>query len=504
MSRKHFPIVATLFAAIAAVHLWSLMRFPAPFVDEGWLASRAWAFVHTHRAFGPLDGDVFERFEGYWTFFPLLPTMIQSYALRLSAAPALFPVRMVSLVFGLLLLAAVYTIANRLRGQRFGLLSVSLVSMSGPFFYSAHLARHDILAAALGFWAVALYLNSPSWWADLLSGLCAGLAFEIHPHSAIYGPAIVALYFSDWRWSTIRQPRFWSFVAGVSIGLIFYVDIHILPYPQTYFALNRLFFAPSHTPPVFTLDPRIIVQATGNTGLLLVVVYQLLVPLVVWSVVALAHRRSKADKTLLVLNVALVIAAILLFRGTLYYRAILLTPAIDMLVAALVIEVSQRPWQGRRRDYVCRALVWGLCAGFIAINLSKLHVDQWDAYEKVQSRINQAVQPDDSIMAPPIFWLGLYDHAYDSWEELVYYRHYAPDTTLEDALREFQPDILIIDACWDVLIADRAGDSPLAQYLWLPQKEIAAFLDRHAYLTDRFNDESYGQIRVYRVVWEER
>ena len=221
-----------LFVAIAGLHTWSLMRFPTPFVDEAWLASRAWGFMQTGRAFGPLDAGVFDRFEGYWTFFPWLSTVIQSLALRFSPAPSLLAVRVVSLLFGGVLLGAVYSIANSLGGRKYGLLSVGLVSLSWPFFYSAHLARTDVIAAALGFMGIAFYFSNRSsrWWMGLLSGLCVALAFEVHPHSAIYGPVLVGLYFLHWRWSMFRQAHFWGFVVGVVIGLAFYAGLHILPY----------------------------------------------------------------------------------------------------------------------------------------------------------------------------------------------------------------------------------------------------------------------------------
>ncbi len=40
-----------LLAAMMTLHVWSLLRFPAPFVDEAWVASRAGAFAQTGRAF---------------------------------------------------------------------------------------------------------------------------------------------------------------------------------------------------------------------------------------------------------------------------------------------------------------------------------------------------------------------------------------------------------------------------------------------------------------------
>jgi 4-amino-4-deoxy-L-arabinose transferase-like glycosyltransferase len=503
VSSKEWLKLAALFIALTVLHLWSLMRFPPPFVDEAWQGSRAWALIHTGRAFGPLDVGVFDRFEGHWTFFPWLPAWIQSLGLRLSDTPGLFALRVVSLVSGLVLLGAVYAIANRLGGKRLGLLSVFLVSVSWPSFTSAHAARYDTLAAAFGFVAIALYLSDQSsrWWMGLLSGLCVGLAFEIHSHSAIYGPALVALYFLHWRWSVFRKPHFWSFVVGVAAGLMFYTAIHILPYPQTYVALSRLAFGPTHVPPLLTLEPRVLVQAFYDMGLLLLRAYQPLIPIIVWAVVVLVRRRSDADKTLLVLALVLVIGATLLIRNKFLYYAILFSPAIDVAVAVLLLRSFQQRWQRRLRDYLSRVLVWGLSVGSIALNLSVLPTDYGEAYQSVQSRINEVIHPGDSIIGPQTYWFGLYDHVYYSWEELVYYQRYAPGSTVEDALRELLPDVFIIDRDLDVWISDEPGDSLYSQHLRLPRTELETFLSRHARLVVEFDGGYYGRVRVYRIMW---
>jgi hypothetical protein len=501
MRGKKWLVLSLLFG-VAVIHGWSLMRFPPPFVDEGWLASRAWAFIHTGRAFGPLDAGVFDRFQGYWTFYPWLSTFLQSLGLRLAGTPGLLPVRMMSLAFGLLLLGAIYAIANRLYGWEFGLLSVFLVSVSWSFSYSAHLARADVIAAALGFAAIALHINSrPSrWWMSLLSGLCVGLAFEVHPHSAIYGLAIVALHFLDWHWSMFRERCFWSFVGGVSLGFVFYAVLHILPYPQTYLALNNLIFAPTHIPPI--LAPRSIVPSAVDMGQLLFRFYSLLTPLIVWAVVVLLKERSRNARALIVLSGVLVGAVVLLIRNKGNYYAIMFTPAIDLVVAALLLEVGRQPWRGLPGDYLRRGLAWGSCFAAVALNLFLLsRFDFGEIYQTVQSRVNQSVQPGDLIMGPQTYWFGLYDHAYRSWHELVWYQRYAPNSTVEDALRELHPDILIIDDSWDYFITDEPGNTLYSQHLIVSRTAMESFLHYYAHLVDEFDGGCYGQVQVYRVDW---
>src|SRR5512132_401486 len=70
--------VVLVFGAVLLVIFLTLMRVPAPFVDEGWNANRSWALLHTGRPFGTLDSGVFERYPGYWTYFPLIGASIHA------------------------------------------------------------------------------------------------------------------------------------------------------------------------------------------------------------------------------------------------------------------------------------------------------------------------------------------------------------------------------------------------------------------------------------------
>jgi len=498
-------LVVALAGAVAALHLWSLLRFPAPFVDEAWFAARAWAFIHTGRPFSTLDAGVFDRFAGYWTFFPWLFTFIQSLSLRLADEPSLQAVRPISLLFGLLLLVAIYAIAARLRGWAYGLLSAALVAVSWPFSTSAHMARPDIIVAALGFGAMALHLADRGcrWWVGLLTGLCVGLAFEVHANGALYGPPLLALHILDGGRATLRQPRFWGFVFGGAVGLAFYAALHVLRYPQTYLALTQLAFGPTHTPPLLTMEPRLIARAFVEMGRLLILTHPLLLPIVIWSLARLLSTRTAEAWRLLTITVGIVITATLLIRNPSTYYAILLTPALDLLAAALVFDVAAAPWHGRWWDYARRGIVWAACVASVVLNLSVLRYDFHETYQAAQARIAASIQPGDSIMGPQTYWFGLYDHPYASWEGLVYYQRYAPDSSLEDALRAFRPDTLVMDESWDYFITDTPDDSPYAQHLRVSRTEMDRFLNRYATLVDRFDNATYGLIRVYHIHWDE-
>ena len=164
------------------------------------------AFLNTGHAFGSLDAGVMDKYPGYLHYFPLLGTAIHSVFLAL-LGPTLFAMRMTSLLFSVALLIIVYIIANKLYGNRAGLLSVLFTSLSVPFIYSSHMGRHDIIITAPGFDAVALYLtdNASSLSVkSVLSGLAVSLTLDIHMNGLIYIPLIGALYLLEYRLSVLR------------------------------------------------------------------------------------------------------------------------------------------------------------------------------------------------------------------------------------------------------------------------------------------------------------
>jgi hypothetical protein len=119
----------------------------------------------------------------------------------------------------------------------------------------------------------------------------------------------------------------------------------------------------------------------------------------------------------------------------------------------------------------------------------------------MQNRIKQTVRPEDTIMGPQTYWFGLYDHDYYSWEQLVYYRRYLPDSTLEDALREFRPDILIIDQGMEYYISDTVLKSTHSEARRLPRTEMESFLSRYAELIAVLGEDDDHKVQVYRIEW---
>jgi hypothetical protein len=328
------------------------------------------------------------------------------------------------------------------------------------------------------------------------------LAFETHAYGAFYAVAVLALNFWRERWAMFRQRFFWGCVMGGGIGLLYYAALHILPYPQTYLAANRVFFADTRTPPLLTFNAGAILDAVVGEARMIVSLYHILTVILLWAVASLLRKRSERDQLLLVLAGVLVLSHALLVRSKLPFYAILVTPALDLLAAAVLLDFIQRPWRGRWVDYARHTLVWGLVFGAIAISWSVVGRNAWTEYQAAQSRINASIRPGDSIMSTQVYWFGLQEHTYYSWELLYIYQRFAPGSTLEDSFQEFRPDVFIIDRHLSNSIADIGPQDEAYQKHWLlPRAELEDFLNRRAQLVDAFDHDDYGPIRIYRIKW---
>lgn len=493
--------LAVLLIGVGGFNWLTLLRRPAPFVDEAWNASRALGLLRTGRAFGDLDAGVFERFDGYWTYFPWLGTAIHASAIW-AFGLSLFSVRLVSLVFGLALLVAVFAIGNRLGGVRQGLTVVLLTALSQAYLLTSHLARHDIIVAALGFGAVALYFTDEARGFSIksvLSGLTVGLALDIHPNAVIFGPTVAALYLLDHGWAFLREKRFWGFVAGGMAGVAYFAAIHVLPYPRTYALLSSTFAGAWHQPPLFTLNPGVWLESFLRLLGLIAWGEDFRILLLVGAILLVLLRRSSSDRRQLVLFGALFFsfAAIILFKQTWY--VILVSPAADLLIANLLIGIA---------ELRARALLWSILAWLVVLGSAVYTVprlitsDAMLDFTATLSQVRAAIPPGKTVMGLQEYWWGLQGQPYLSWEQLSYYQHFTPGTGLADAFQALRPDYLVLDQRIVVAVADNPKEvRQFFQFLFEPKSDLDRFLSQHARLVSTFHSTIYGDVRIYRIDW---
>jgi len=270
-----------------------------------------------------------------------------------------------------------------------------------------------------------------------------------------------------------------------------------MPAPQTFLRLNQLVFGPTHIPPILSFDTSVILDAFKQMAILTFWVFPQVI-LGIWAVIRLLRRHTPYSGTLLVLIAVLLISFVLLVRNKLSYYAILFTPALCLLLAAFFYDFLQKRTETIVELRFRQFIVIGICVipMFFIIRFNSL-----PAYQRVQNLINQAVKPTDVIMANQLYWFGLSDHRYYSWENLVFYRRYMPGSSLEDAFQSMRPDIFIIDYQVDNIILDGKSEETYRQEFSLPKLELESFLNQRADLITIIDTYINKPVRIYRIKW---
>ena len=493
--------VAIIISLILAINAFTLMRFPPPNGDEAWMASRALEVIQSGKSFGSLDSGVLDQYEGYENFNPWLSSAIQSLGIRIFGTPSLMAIRFVSLMVGFALLASVFWIGTILDGWNLGLLGVVLTAFSWSFLLSAHLGRPDIISVAFGYSAIALYLynRSANILVGILTGLIAALAFEVHPNGVIYPLTISVLFFYRYKWSLFRKLDFWGFIAGGAIGIIFYLSLHVLPNPTTFLRLNQIVFSFTHIPPLFTGDLQVLIQALKDMVLTLLYTYPIIL-LGIWALYRFRKIRPPYLPILLVINAVIILSFTLLIRNKfLFYYSIHLSPALCLLVAAFFNDLLKSPTQNRFIAGFRILIVAFVC--FIPL-FQVLGINSLPDYQQVQSQVNQVIKPHTSIIGNQLYWFGLGDHTYYSWENLVFYKRDKPNSSLEDAFRFLAPDYFIWDNQVNNFTFDTEKKNTYFQGFRISRIELEAFLNNYAEIEATI-EEGDLKLEIYRIYLED-
>lgn len=231
---RYCCIAASLVVALFLVLAVGSTLTNRPQIDEGMFASPALNLAE-HGFFGTTvletEHSPLTRIEQrtYW----VMPLFLLNVAAAFKAfGMSLFVMRLVSVFWGLVLLAAWYFIVLKLSGNRnIALLCLFLIGGDYIILDTASLGRMDIMSAALGFSALAIYLyrreeNLIS--AVLFSQILVVLCGLTHPNAllAFFGLAFLTLYL-DFRRLTLKHIAVAALpylVGGTAFGIWVWQD----------------------------------------------------------------------------------------------------------------------------------------------------------------------------------------------------------------------------------------------------------------------------------------
>ena len=499
--------VGLLLGTVAAVivSLLCLTTYPAVFIDEPWYSNTAWNLVTKGINFDSMFTGALDQWPAYWVRWPLIGNLPLAAAFAIGGL-GLFQARLASWLLGIVLLILVFALGRRLYSTLTAALTTTLLALSSIFLQASHYARVDIFLACAVTSALYLFVigvQDNKRWAFFASGLIGGLSVDIHMNGALFAISLVVLFVVVFGRKVLRTRHAWYFAGGAVLAGIYYLGVHIAPYPSTYFEISRGWQGSMMRPPLVTLNPMVILQSLVNEiGRYHFYEYSLDFALIGASILFCIARRQKADRILVMFVGVAFLLFVLLIQAKHDIYAILFYPFFLLLVAETLISLLR---EGRRLEP--QRLFAGAILALFVFN-SALHIARpiaanrdYDYYE-VTNHVRRVIPAGARVAGLPHWWLGLSDFDYRSIMNLTYY-HFFNDYSLTQGMEAIRPQYLIVDTGLRGLLMDQVGftTKPGFSMYDLPRGEFEAFLAQRGHKIDGFVNPWHGIFEIYEIHW---
>ncbi len=497
-------ILAT--TALVVVSLLCLTTYPAVFIDEPWYSNTAWNLVTKGVNFDSMFTGALDQWPAYWVRWPLIGNLPLAAAFSIGGL-GLFQARLTSWLLGIVLLALVFALGRRLYSTLTAALTTTLLGLSYVFLQASHYARVDIfLACAI---TAALYLfvvgvQDNKRWAFFVAGLITSLSVDIHMNGALFAISLSTLFIVVYGKQVLRTRFTWYFATGAGLGLIYYLGVHIIPNPATYFEISRGWQGSMMRPPLATLNPIAILQSlVAEIGRYHFFDYGLDFALIGASGLFLSARRNKLDRLLVIFIGTAFILFVLLIQSKHDIYAILFYPFFLLMVAETLISLLR----GSRKmepQWLFTVAILMLFIFNSAIHIARPIAENRDYdYYAVTNQIRADIPAGARVMGLPNWWLGLADYDYRSVMDLTYY-HFFNNYTATQSLETVHPDYIVVDTGLRGLLMDQVGftSKPGFSMYDLPRGEVEDFLAQRGHKIDEFVNPWHGTFEIYKINWD--
>ncbi len=543
--RRHvWLLLAGVLDGLWVFNLLTLVRYPAPTADEADIVGHALQFVRGGELGGFGTALSSESAGRFWTEHWLLAPWLQALFVRWLGL-SLYSMRVVSLVCGIVLLVAVFTIAHRLHGPRAGFLSVVLVAFSSEFLIASHLALVDIMVAAFGYGAVALAVASATSTrrlTALLAGLSAACATSIDPSGIIFVPAAllaltIASFATDWS-----RRACWLLIgfaaAALNLIVIPMVVWHRLGMGTASGSTWASLFAGLSLGSSLSAAAENVawfgIVSNARTPLIIAAIGLLL-----WS----APRGLRTGRAFLPALFALLFFGYLIVHpGESATGEIFVSPAADLLVAILLVRgldelrahssrLAKRPadptlprhertpaWRKPRTSgqvalafpgfgaprsrAILAGVAWLLAATSIIWSMLPLRTDEMGDFVKTAEWIQAQVPPNSRLVGDRALWFAFPDQSFVAWQDLESTAGVDQPGPLEDEVQSRRPDYIVVGLTRSPLVSE---SFPVYGSRDQGQRDriaaVNALASRFAIQVEEFHTDSLGTVRAYRMDW---
>ena len=245
-ARSDWLLVGAIVVYLLA-NLPFLVAWPAVNGDEGREANAFWVSSGVDPSAQTLD-PVFRHDPLYKGGLQGLTTGVSFRLFGLG----LYQGRLVSLIWGGLLLVMTFLAGRRLYGPAAGYIAVLFLAVSQPWLVSSHIIRPDIVVATLvmaGLYCALRGLQDGGRPWHLVAGLCLGLSFDVHPNSLAFMPMVGLCYVARYGWRAVLLRDAWMYVAGIAIGALYYVAVRVAPDPMHFLEAFQYWIGVDKRPP---------------------------------------------------------------------------------------------------------------------------------------------------------------------------------------------------------------------------------------------------------------
>ena len=406
----------------------------------------------------------------------------------------LFQGRVVSLLWGGLLLWFTFLAGRRLYGPGAAAIAVLFLAVSQPFLTASHIVRPDIVVAALVMAAVycalrGLQEGGAVW--HVISGLLLGLSLDVHPNTLAFVPTVGLCYLARSGRRVLQAREAWLFVGGLVVGVVYYVTVRVLPDPRLYAEAFSYWVGVDKRPPAVSSGAFQALQAElwrWNQYFTNRLAELFLLSVGVVAAVWRLARVRRLDPLLGGLLAAFVIFVLLVSSKTEFYL-ILFFPLLVLLLAAAVGEVGSN-LVGARLPAVALLVVLAVSAmgfedNFRDVIEAASNFRERD-YGVLSAQLQGEIPAGSRVVAPPTYWIGLARPPYYLeyvdfyvWERVRRERN----VTWPQFLRDVEPEYVILDvkAKYDVT------------------RSTPRFMEDNAELVAQIRHVNYGRVEVWKM-----
>jgi 4-amino-4-deoxy-L-arabinose transferase-like glycosyltransferase len=515
-------ILSLVLAAYLIGSLAGLDVYPTVGQDEPWIASVPYKLA-TEGVFGT---DLFAGLAGmerhHYQHAPMYP-LLEAAVFKV-AGVGVSQMRMLSVIFGLLLLLAAFYVGRLIGDDRIGLVAVLLLvllrlgggdGVTGILLLDrARVNRYDIAVPVFGLLAFAAYLRAASgrrrrdWaWVGFLSAL-SGLS---HLFGMFWAVVLGGLSLRRAGWHAFHTSDIWIAGLGFAVAVapwILYILTGWTDYVGQMRTVADRFDVLS---PAFYLSNAMFGDGPISFRWLLETIRALPfdrigawtaligVPAAAATMLQTEPQPESAARTF----AWAAIGQLLLFVVLLRVKTVSYMIALWPLGALCLAWLGVRLWD-RRRGWLRVALV--VMAGAIAIEGGTriLHArgvaSRTTSYEWFTTDVARCIPDGSLVLGLQHYWLGLRQFPFRSWLLPLYLTNPRMTDTpvpFDVAIERIDPDVILIDRYMAELFAQTSRpDDPLNRL----GDEFKAFSERHV-LTPAcvVRDRSYGEMRVYFV-----